>query len=326
MLTRVHVFGAAGYAAAEFIRLSLRHPFLQLGALESESHSGELLGDHFPLLRNCSRQFDPPGTILGCLEADDVVVLASAQGVARSIVPRILAGGARAIDLSADFRLTMHSDGAIYGFPERYRQRIAQANLIANPGCYPTAVLLATLPLASCLGLRHIIVDAKSGISGAGRNPRVGSLFAEVDGEVLAYGLDGHRHQTEIEQEWRSAKLNAELTFTPHVVPIHRGMLVDAYCIFDRATDISRIRAQFGQQYEGNPFVRLLPVDCAPSLAAVRGTNDAELHLSQRGSVIRVICAIDNLGKGAAGPALQNLNLMLGYPEETALGTRAIAC
>lgn len=328
-MTRVHVFGASGYAAAEFIRLALRHPFVQLGALESQSHAGEELGAHFPGLRTAARAFDGPGSVSGTLERDDCVVLAGAHGTAARIAPELLERGARVIDLSADFRL--QPSQAVYGFPERYRDAIAAARLVANPGCYPTATLLATLPLASVEraqdggnAILQIVVDAKSGTTGAGRTPAVSTLFAEVSGDVRAYGLGGHRHEPEILQEWRAAGIGAPLTFTPHVVPIARGMLVDAYAIFARSPDAREVAAAYERTYANHPFVRLLQAGRAPSLPALAGTNDAELAVSVHGKVVRVLCAIDNLGKGAAGQAVQNLNLMFGYPEETALDDRAL--
>jgi N-acetyl-gamma-glutamyl-phosphate reductase len=210
----------------------------------------------------------------------------------------------------------------VYGFPERYRDRIACAQFVANPGCYPTATLLATLPLAA-FAPKQIIVDAKSGITGAGRTPATPSLFAEVEGEVRAYGLDGHRHEPEILQEWRAAGVYANLVFTPQVVPLSRGMLVNAYATCARPVPEHTVLAAYAAAYAGNPFVRLLNDGCVPSLRAVRATNDAELHVSVHGTVIRVICAIDNLGRGAAAQALVNLNIMHGYPVEEGLDARA---
>jgi N-acetyl-gamma-glutamyl-phosphate reductase len=184
--------------------------------------------------------------------------------------------------------------------------------------------LLATLPLAA-LKPKQIVVDAKSGITGAGRTPAVTSLFAEVNGDVRAYGLNGHRHEPEILQEWRAAGIDAALVFTPQVVPIARGMLVNAYCIFDAAPAPDAVYAAFEKAYAGNAFVRVLRNGSVPSLAAVAHTNDAELHVSVQGNVVRVICAIDNLGRGAAAQAVVNLNIMCGYPEETAVGPSALA-
>lgn len=319
-MMRVHVYGA-GYASAEAIALLRRHPRVELGVLESGSHAGEAVGAHFPNLRTLARVFEGPGSVLAAVAPGDVVILGGSHGVAKSVAPQLLERGARIIDLSGDFRLA--PSPAVYGLAERYRARIANAQFIANPGCYPTATLLATLPLAPFHPSR-IIVDAKSGITGAGRTPSVGSLFAEVSGDIRAYGLTGHRHEPEIVQEWRAAGIEASLVFTPHVVPIARGMLVDAYCIFEQAPDAQAVHAAFRQAYAGNHFVRILESG-VPSVSAVAGTNDAELHISVQGDVVRAICAIDNLGRGAAAQAICNLNIMHGYPEELGLDALALA-
>ncbi len=319
-VTRIHVFGASGYAGSEIVRLVEAHPQFVLGAIESGTHAGEPIGAQFPRLGSLHRAFDPPGTIAGELLPGDAVVLAGHAGAACDLAPALLARDAKVVDLSADFRLA--PSPAVYGYAERYRDAIAEAQLVANPGCYPTATLLSTLPLAP-FAPAQIIVDAKSGITGAGRTPLVSSLFAEVAGEVRAYGLEGHRHEREILQEWRAAGMNAALTFTPHVVPIDRGMLVDAYAVFERFIDAESVHAAYTRAYACSFGVRLLDSTRAPSLAAVRGTHDAELHVSVQGNVVRAICAIDNLGRGAATQALANLNLMYGYPEGVGLDARA---
>ncbi|HZZ00087.1 MAG TPA: N-acetyl-gamma-glutamyl-phosphate reductase, partial [Candidatus Baltobacteraceae bacterium] len=223
-------------------------------------------------------------------------------------------------DLSADYRF---DNDAAYGLTEFNRELVTQARLVANPGCYPTAASLALLPLASIASPKAIAIDAKSGISGAGRNPSVGALFAEVAGDVRAYGLSGHRHQPEIERNLREGGIVSSVAFTPHVVPLARGMLVDAYAFYDRPLERARVYEAYRRSYAGSAFVRLLEGERAPSVAAVCGTNDAEIHIDVVGSMVRAICAIDNLGKGAAGQAIQNLNAMLGYPEESGFGTRA---
>lgn len=318
---RVHVWGAAGYAGAEVIRLLDAHPCIELGMLESRSHAGELASDHFPLLRRVSYRFAEAGSIARALAPGDVVIAAAAQGEAREHVPAFLSAGARVIDLSADFRF---DDDVVYGLAEWHRDPIASAQLVANPGCYPTATLLALLPLLETGAPRHVIVDAKSGISGAGRKPTTGSLYAEVAGEIRAYGLREHRHQPEIERLIAMHGAAIPLVFTPHVVPLSRGMLVDAYAIFDGDVDAAAVRAAYERAYAASPFIRMVDGERAPSVAAVNGTNDAELRIDVRGSVVRVICAIDNLGKGAAGQAIQNLNIMLGYPEEFGFHARAV--
>ncbi|HTV93487.1 MAG TPA: N-acetyl-gamma-glutamyl-phosphate reductase [Verrucomicrobiae bacterium] len=321
-MTRVHVWGASGYGAAEAIRLLDAHPFFELGALESRSHAGAALGDHFPLLRTTPYVFSGEGAVLAAIRPGDCVIAAGAHGEALAHVPAFIERGARVVDLSADYRF---DDGAAYGLSEWQHNVIADAQLVANPGCYPTATLLALLPMMA-LKVRpvQLIVDAKSGITGAGRKPATGSLYAEVAGDIRAYGIDGHRHQPEIERSLHAFGIDVPLVFTPHVVPLARGMLADSYAVFNAPLDEHAVRATYKAVYAGSPFVRIVEGERVPSVAAVTGTNDAEIRIDVLGNTVRAICAIDNLGKGAAGQAVQNLNLMLGYPEETGLHARAI--
>ncbi|HEY2474279.1 MAG TPA: N-acetyl-gamma-glutamyl-phosphate reductase [Candidatus Cybelea sp.] len=321
MTTRVHVTGAAGYAAAEALRWLHGHPLVEVGVVESRSHAGVRLGDHFPLLRDTPYRCAEAGSVLAAARPGDVAIVGGTDDESRAIVPSLLEAGARTIDLSAQYRADA---SAAYGLCEWERDAIAGARLVANPGCYPTAALLALLPLASLGNPRQIVIDAKSGITGAGRRPRVESLFAEVTGEIRAYGLEGHRHQPEIERALLTGGIGASVTFTPHVVPLARGMLVDAYAIFAEPIDVDAVRSAYERAYAASPFVRLLFDERAPSVAAVVGTNDAELRVDVQGSVVRAICAIDNLGKGAAGQAVQNLNIMLAMPEESGFGNRVV--
>lgn len=320
-MIRMHVHGASGYAAGEVLRLMKDHPFAEVGVVESRSHAGDRLSDHFPGLTRMARRFDAPGVLLRNVRENDCVVLAGSGEAARELAPTLRAKGARVIDLSAEFR---SSPEAVYGFPERYRREIAAAQFVANPGCYPTATLLAALPLAEVSGLTQIVIDAKSGITGAGRTPAVGALFAEVSGEIRAYGLTGHRHDAEIGGQFAAAGIVAPFVFTPHVVPIARGMLADVYFIFAKAQDSESILTRYQRAYEGAAFIRVVSGELPPRILSVVGTNDAEIHVSVRGTVVRVICAIDNLGKGAAGQAVQNFNIMYGFPEETALGNHRL--
>jgi len=318
-VTRVHVWGASGYGASEAIALLAGHPLVELGAIESASLAGQPVGLHFPRLRKLERTFDSPGAILAGIESENVVIMGGAHGAAKEVAPKFLAADARVIDLSEDFRLAPTT--AVYGLPERYKAQIAGSRFVANPGCYPMATLLAVLPLAQ-YEITQIIVDAKSGITGAGRKPSVRALYAEVADDIHAYGLEGHRHEAEIKQELRAAGIDAPLVFTPHVVPLARGMLADAYVVMSSAPDVGAVRAAFAKFYAGNPFVRVLDDGVSPSVPAVAYTNDAEIAVSVHGNVVRSICAIDNLGKGAAAQAVMNMNLMLGFPEEAGLAPR----
>jgi N-acetyl-gamma-glutamyl-phosphate reductase len=235
----------------------------------------------------------------------------------------LLAAGARVIDLSDAYRLTDRAQGAVYGLPERYRDQIAHSSFVANPGCYVTVSLLALIPLGS-LGERiaTVIIDAKSGVTGAGRNPKVQTLFGEVAEDVFPYGLEGHRHQPEIVQEARAAGIDAPIVFSPHVVPLRRGILADVYLVPRAPITRDEVEALYVRFYANNPFVTVFTDKRVPHLPAVEKTNNAQLKVAQRDGVIHILSALDNLGKGAAGQAVQNMNIMLGLPEERGLDAR----
>ncbi|HZO92576.1 MAG TPA: N-acetyl-gamma-glutamyl-phosphate reductase [Candidatus Baltobacteraceae bacterium] len=318
-----HVVGAGGYAAAELIRLIDRHPSVALGVLESRSQAGTAVADVFPWLPHVHVALDESGTALRRVRADDVVFLAGGHELAREQAPEFLGKGARVIDLSDAFRLTANAGDAVYGFPERYRARIGDARLVANPGCYVTASLLALVPLEHLADrIAQIVIDAKSGITGAGRTPAVPSLFAEVDGDVRAYGLTGHRHGAEIVQEARAAGVAAPIVFSPHVVPLKRGILADVYLVPRAPLSRDEVLAAYRRFYAASPFVTVFGDVRPPHLPALEGTNDAHLSVAERDGVVHVLSALDNLGKGAAGQAIQNMNLMLGLPEEQGLDAR----
>ena len=318
-----HVVGASGYAAAELIRILDRHPGVALGVLESRSSANKPVADVFPWLPHLHLAFEESGTALGRVREDDVVFLAGGRELAVQVAPDFLARGTRVIDLSDAFRLHARAGEAVYGFPERYRDRIANARLIANPGCYVTASLLALVPLAPLRDrIAQVVIDAKSGITGAGRTPSVGSLFAEVDEDVRAYGLEGHRHGSEIVQEAREAGIEAPIVFSPHVVPLRRGLLADVYLIPRAPIDREELVATYDRFYAANPFVTVFRDVRAPHLPALAGTNDAYISVAQREGTPQILSAIDNLGKGAAGQAIQNMNIMLGLPEEQGLDAR----
>jgi N-acetyl-gamma-glutamyl-phosphate reductase len=319
---RVHVAGASGYAAGELIRLLDRHPDVELATLESHSAAGKRVCDIFPYLPAIEMRVQNEGAIAASLSPGDVVFLAGHRELARERAPGLLASGARVVDLSDAFRLSENANGAVYGFPERYAAQIARASLVANPGCYPTATMLALLPLAPFAeSIVNVVVDAKSGITGAGRTPSVSTLFAEVEGDVRAYGMGGHRHHPEIEQEARAISIDAPVLFSPHVVPLGRGMLADVYCVLREPLDANVIAATFERTYAGSPFVHVFTDGRVPNLPSLEKTNDAQLAFRVTNNVIHVLCGIDNLGKGAAGEAVQNLNIMCGFPEDRALGT-----
>jgi N-acetyl-gamma-glutamyl-phosphate reductase len=323
-MTRVHVIGAAGYGAGDAIHYLERHPNVELITLESQSSAGTFVRDTFRALPYVDRVFDGAGAALAACRAGDIILLAGESEKARELAPKFIDLGARVIDLSDAFRMAASNPQAVYGFPERYRDQIARAQLVANPGCYPTLSLLASMPLAPFAHrISNIVIDAKSGISGAGRSPKLGSMYAEVDGDVRTYGINpSHRHGKEIEQELRALGIGVPFVFTPHVVPLTRGMLVDVYAVMREPIEESEIRTAFAKTYATNPFVEVLDAPRVPYLPAMAGTNNTQLAISVRGGVVHVIGGNDNLGKGAAGQAVQNLNIMCGYPEEAGLGAR----
>ena len=322
-MTRVHIIGAAGYAAGDLINYLDRHPHVELVTLESESAAGTAVRDAFRALPHVDRVFDGRGSALEACSFGDVVILAGESEKARELAPKFVAVGGRVIDLSDAHRDTSAHPNAVYGFPERYRDQIARAQLVANPGCYPTASLLAVLPLtAFSESISNLVIDAKSGISGAGRSPKLGSMYAEVDGDVRVYGVPSHRHGKEIERELQALGFTVPFVFTPHVVPLTRGMLVDAYAVLRKPLDEDAVRAAFNKAYASDPFVEVLDAPRVPYLPALCGTNDTQIAISVRGGVVHVMAGNDNLGKGAAGQAVQNLNIMCGYPEEAGLGAR----
>jgi N-acetyl-gamma-glutamyl-phosphate reductase len=297
-----------------------------LATLESRSSPGARICDLFPSLARITQSCDPEGTVLERACADDIVFLAGNHELAHAQTPQLLERGARVIDLSDAFRLAGKTQGAVYGLPERYREAIAQARIVANPGCYVTASLLALVPLGTFADrIRSVVVDAKSGITGAGRTPRVESLFAEVDSDVRAYGLDGHRHGAEIVQEAAAAGISAPLIFSPHVVPLRRGIIADVYLIPSAPLDRDAVAATLTRYYSASPFVTVFADGRVPNLPSLEMTNDAQLAVAQRSGIIHIISGLDNLGKGAAGQAVQNMNIMLGLPEERGLVARSIA-
>jgi N-acetyl-gamma-glutamyl-phosphate reductase len=269
---------------------------------------------------------DDTGTTITRVRPDDIVFIAGGRELARQTVPAFLEAGARVIDLSDAFRLAGSGTDAVFGFPEQYRAQIADARLIANPGCYVTASLLALVPLAGLADrIATVVIDAKSGITGAGRTPTGTSMFAEVDGDVRAYGLDGHRHGAEIVQEARAAGIDAPIVFSPHVVPLKRGILADVYLLPKAPISREEVLATYERFYAASNFVTVFRDLRSPYLPALEGTNDAHIAVAERSGVIQILSAIDNLGKGAAGQAVQNMNLMLGLPEELGLDARTIA-
>jgi N-acetyl-gamma-glutamyl-phosphate reductase len=335
------IVGATGYTGVELIRLLLGHPDVEIAAVTSRSEAGRALEEIFPNLRGCGGlRFEAPDPqrLAGC----DVVFFATPNGTAMRWARELLDGGVRIIDLAADFRLRdpalwerwygmEHAcpellEEAVYGLPEINREAIREARLVANPGCYPTAVTLGFLPLleAGVVEAAGLVADAKSGVSGAGRKAQVHTLLAEAAENFQAYAVPGHRHLPEIVQTLREVNPQTGLTFVPHLLPMIRGIHATLYAAL-RAPDAD-LQALFESRYAAEPFVDVLPPGAHPQTRSVRGTNLCRIavHRPQEGDRVVVLAVIDNLVKGAAGQAVHNMNLMFGLDERAGLGSIAV--
>jgi N-acetyl-gamma-glutamyl-phosphate reductase len=320
------VFGAAGYTGALSARLLARHPGFDLKTITARSDAGRRLDELYPHHRV---DLELEELDLDRHAGIDGAVVAYPHGAAAELVAALVARGVRVVDLSADFRLRdpavyaewyrEHPEPgllpeAVYGLPERYRQQIADARIVANPGCYPTATLLALAPLARAGLIGDLVVDAKSGVSGAGRAATEKTHFVTVDENVSAYGVPRHRHTPEIEQELAVLGADLRITFTPHLLPLDQGELVSCY-VTPLDGGPQDARALYQELYADEPFVEL--ADRPPGVRDVRETNLCRIsvHSDERTGRIVVFAVIDNLWKGAASQAVQNLNLMFGRPE-----------
>lgn len=348
---RVAIVGASGYSGEELVRLLLDHPHVQLAAVTSRQSAGQTVAQVFPRFASHpqSRQlrFTAPDPAALAREAD-VIFLALPHGVAAEFAVPLLAAGRRVIDLSADFRLRRPEtyqefyghphpapellSGAVYGLPELYRDRIRGATLVASPGCYPTSILVPVIPLlrAQLIQPSGIIADSLSGVSGAGRKAEVDYLFCECNESLRPYGVPKHRHLSEIEEQLGDAAGQpVTIQFTPHLVPVNRGILTTLYLApttrFRTEDETRALGAQIADCYQSayghEPFVRLLDGKALPDTKNVVGTNVIEIawRLDPRTGRLLVMSAEDNVVKGASGQAVQSLNLLLGFPETAGL-------
>ena len=335
-MIKVGIYGVTGYAGYELLKWLRRHREVQVVFTTSESQAGKSLADVFPGPLDAPL-LAPDEAPLG---AADVVFLGLPHGVAAKVAQTARAAGVRVIDLSADFRLATPAAykqwyghehpapdllPAPYGLPELNRAALADAALIANPGCYPTSVLLGVAPLlrARALDDQTIIVDSKSGVSGAGRAPKQNTHFVEVSESLAPYSIGRvHRHVGEMEQE--AARLSGgdpQIIFTPHLLPVNRGILSTIYARIPGDWDTARVRALYDEMYAGEPFVRLLPAGQLATIAHTANTNQCAISLTlARPGLLIVVSSIDNLVKGAAGQAIQNMNVMFGLDEREGLG------
>ena len=341
-MIKVGVVGGTGYTGVELMRLLAAHPDAVLSVITSRSEAGQAVADLFPNLRGIvDLEFSDPEAAE--LAACDLVYFATPNGTAMTMTPQLLAAGVRVIDLAADFRLANpgvweqwygmpHAcpellGEAVYGLTEINRGAIAGARLVANPGCYPTAIQLGFLPLLEegLVETGHLIADAKSGVSGAGRKASVDKLLCEAGENFKAYAVPGHRHLPEITQGLEQASgLPVGLTFVPHLTPMIRGIHATLYA---QLIDVDRdLQALFEARYANEDFVDVLPQGAHPETRSVRGANHCRIavHRPQQGNTVVVLSVIDNLVKGAAGQAVQNMNVMFGLDERAGLGGIAL--
>ena len=334
----VGIVGGTGYTGVELLRLLAQHPEVTVRAITSRKDAGTRVVDMFPSLR---RRYDA----LSFVEPDkaglrecNLVFFATPHGVAMAQARELLGAGVKVIDLAADFRLKdpalferwykmPHAcpdllAESVYGLPEVNREKIRKARIVGNPGCYPTAVQLGFLPLveAGVIDTKHMIADCKSGVSGAGRKAEINLLFAEASDNFAAYGVKGHRHHPEIQQGLEAvSKTPLSLVFTPHLTPAIRGIFATLYAPVVRS-DVD-LQALYEKRYAGEPFVDVMPAGALPDTRSVRASNMLRLavHRPAGTDLVVVLAVEDNLVKGAAGQAIQNMNLMFGFPESTGL-------
>ena len=336
---RIAVIGASGYTGVELLRLLSQHPGTELVSVTSRQYAGQPVGEVFPSLQDSLDLVFEDVNPEGLAERADLVFTAVPHQTAMGMIPGLLTAGCRVIDLSADFRIRdvatyeawyqEHTAKellceAVYGLPELFREQIPSARLIANPGCYPTSVALALAPLLenSLIDASTLIVDSKSGTSGAGRAAKTDTLYCEVNEGFKAYSLPRHRHTPEIEQTLSTlARRAVTISFTPHLLPVSRGILSTCYASLSGQLTLDALHDVYLDKYAAETFVRVLPKGHLPNISQVRGSNYCDIGLAVDDRTGRVIAlsAIDNLVKGAAGQAVQNMNLMLSLPENSGL-------
>ncbi|WP_438970760.1 N-acetyl-gamma-glutamyl-phosphate reductase [Methylophaga sp.] len=335
-MIKVGIVGGTGYTGVELLRLLANHPQVSIEVITSRSEAGMAVSELFPNLRgHVDLNFSEPDPDV--LAACDVVFFATPHTVAMALVPELIKRGTRVIDLSADFRLkdvdvwekwynTPHTcpelfGQALYGLPEINREQIKSAQLLAVPGCYPTACELGFLPLleAGLIDPKHLIADVKTGVSGAGRKANIPMLMAEISGSFKAYGVSGHRHLPEIREVLSQySGQEVDLTFIPHLAPMVRGIHATLYGRLNEDVDL---QALFEARYQNESFVDVMPAGSMPETRSVQGANVCRLavHQPQGSDTVVVLSVIDNLVRGASGQAIQNMNIMFGFEETTGI-------
>ena len=339
-MIKAGIIGSTGYAGGELARLLLQRDDVEIKWYGSRSYIGQSYASIYQNMFHIVDEDCMDDNMKELAEQTDVIFTATPQGLCASLVDEDILSKVKVIDLSADFRIKDVSvyekwyklthpspqfiGEAVYGLPEINREKVKKARLIANPGCFPTCSFLTTYPLVreGLIDPNTIIIDAKSGTSGAGRGAKVDSLFCEVNESIKAYGVGTHRHTPEIEEQLsRAAGKPVTISFTPHLVPMNRGILVTAYASLTREVTYEEVKAVYDKYYADEYFVRVLNQDTAPQTRWVEGSNFADVNfkIDPRTGRIIMMGAIDNMVKGAAGQAIQNMNLMFGLPENTGL-------
>jgi len=338
-MLKIGIYGASGYTGQELLKILIRHTEADVVALTSRKFKGTPISDIYPVFKGLTNKKYIDASPEDVASLCDVVFLAVPHGEAMEVAPFFLKEGKKVIDLSADYRLRdveiyekwykKHTSPeliprAVYGLPELYRKDIIGANLVANPGCYPTGAILGLAPVLKekCIDISSIIIDSKSGMSGAGRELSIGSLFCEVNEGFKAYKICAHRHIPEIDQELGLlAGTDITVSFVPHLIPANRGILSTIYATLQKDVSASDLVDLYKKFYKDEIFVRIYDEGTYPNISSVRGSNYCDIGLALDGRTGRVviIAAIDNLIKGAAGQAVQNMNLMCGLPEDMGL-------
>ncbi len=342
---KVAICGASGYTGIELLRILALHPGVCITAVTSEKSAGKKVNELFPFLTAYKDLVYEPMERDRLLDRADLFFLALPHGASQEAVHYFFSRGKRVIDLSADYRIAdaatyaewyglLHNYSntlkrAVYGLPELYRKKIRSARLIANPGCYPTSAILGLLPALKnrLIDLSTITIDSKSGTTGAGRKADLSISFCEVNEGFKAYGIATHRHTPEIEQELSSlAGEEVTVNFTPHLLPVDRGILTTIYARMTKQTDTRKVLDLYHKAFASEPFVRVLSEGVFPNIKHVRGTNTCEIgvKVNPRTDTLIIVSAIDNLVKGASGQAVHNMNLMTGFDETEGLAQLAL--
>lgn len=343
-MIKVGIYGGSGYTGEELLRLLVYHPGAKVVVATSRRFAGVPVAEVYPVFSGLTDLVYTDASPESVADSTDIVFMALPHGVSMEFVSLFFRAGRKVIDLSADFRIRTVAtyeawygrhkfpevlEAAVYGLPELYRESIRNTRLVANPGCYPTSIILGLAPVlrSGWIDTDSVIADSKSGVSGAGRDPQIASLYCEVAGGFKAYKVGGHRHTPEIEQELSVlAKREMKISFTPHLLPVKRGILSTIYANLNKDVTAEEVTALYRAFYREESFIRICRSGQFPNLSSVVGSNfcDIGVTVDKRTGRVIIVSAIDNLIKGASGQAIQNMNVMCGLKEETGLPAVAL--